>query len=74
MRKLSPRRGSTFWTSTARFRPTRGRTIFLWLDELEFEPDYEYVTGFYIKNNEGFLGTFYIDQVSLLVLPEAETQ
>ncbi len=54
--------------------PNTWTRVFLWLDELEFEPDYEYVTAFYIKNNEGFLGTFYIDQLSLLVLPEAGTQ
>ncbi len=54
--------------------PDTWTRVFLWLDELEFEPNYEYVTGFYIKNNEGFLGTFYIDQLSLLVLPEAGTQ
>jgi hypothetical protein len=42
--------------------------VVLWLDEREFDPDYTYVTGFYIKNED--LSRFYIDNVELLLLPE----
>jgi len=38
------------------------------LDKLPYEPDYKYVTGIYIKNDEWFRRTFYIDQVHLLVV------
>ncbi len=41
--------------------------IVLWLDEREFDPDYRYVTGIYIKNDDpAYLPTFYIDRMSLL--------
>ncbi len=38
------------------------------LDKLPYEPDYKYVTGVYIKNDEWFRRTFYVDQVHLLVV------
>ena len=41
----------------------------LWLDDLKFDPDYTYVTGIYIKNDAGFRGPFYIDQVNLVTMP-----
>jgi len=40
----------------------------VWLNELIYDPYYEYVTGFYIKNDKDFLKTFYIDDVSLVML------
>jgi len=43
--------------------------IVVWLDDLEFDPPYRYVTGFYIKNDIGFRSTYYIDQVALLMAP-----
>ncbi len=54
--------------------PDTWTRVFVWLDELEFQPDYEHVTGFYIKTDGNFRGTFYVDQVSLLVLPKEEAQ
>ncbi len=42
----------------------------VWLDELPYDPDYKYVTGFYVKNDQGFFQTVYIDDVALLMLPE----
>ena len=42
--------------------------VVVWLDNLIYDPDYEYVTGFYVKNGEGYLNTFYIDDVNLLML------
>jgi hypothetical protein len=41
--------------------------VVLWLDDLIYEPDYTYVTGIYIKNDEQFQKTFYIDKVSLIL-------
>ena len=38
------------------------------LDNLTYDPDYKYVTGFYIKNDAGFLQTVYIDDVNLLMI------
>ncbi len=45
----------------------------VWLDDLIYDPIYQYVTGFYIKNDEGFRSTFYIDDIRLITLPEAPT-
>jgi hypothetical protein len=44
--------------------------IEVWLDKLQFDPVYKYVTGFVIKNGEGFRDTVYIDQVELVKAPE----
>jgi len=43
--------------------------LVVWLDDLEFDPPYRYVTGFYIKNDIGFRNTYYVDQVALLLAP-----
>ena len=40
--------------------------IIVWLNELEYDPVYQYVTGFYIKNDMGFRDTYYIDRVTLI--------
>ena len=42
--------------------------IEVWLDELLYDPDYEYITGVYIKNDAGFQNTVYIDRLALLSL------
>lgn len=39
----------------------------VWIDDLIYDPEYRYVTGFYIKNDRDFLDNFYIDSISLLV-------
>jgi hypothetical protein len=44
--------------------------LVVWLDQLPFDPDYSYVTGVYIKNDKGFREQFYVDRVSLLLLPK----
>ena len=44
----------------------------VWLDELRFDPLYEYVTGFYIKNDELFMQPFYVDDVRIITLGEDE--
>jgi len=38
------------------------------LTELRYDPDYRYVTGVYIKNDQGFRRTFYVDRVVLLMI------
>ncbi|MEZ4867899.1 MAG: hypothetical protein R3C14_41615 [Caldilineaceae bacterium] len=43
--------------------------VVVWLDRLIFDPNYTYVTGFYIKNDVGYRNTFYVDQVTLLTKP-----
>lgn len=41
--------------------------IEVWLDELVFEPEYKYVTGIYLKNDEDFFRTVYLDDVELVI-------
>lgn len=41
--------------------------VIVWLDDLTYDPDYDYVTGFSIKNDQSYQQPFYIDRVSLLV-------
>lgn len=38
----------------------------VWLDDLPYDPDYQYVTGIYLKNDEGFRGTVYLDDLNLI--------
>jgi len=44
--------------------------IDVWLDRLQFDPVYKYVTGFTIKNGADFYDTVYIDQVQIVTSPE----
>lgn len=43
--------------------------LVVWLNELQYDPVYKYVTGFYIKNDLGFRSTYDLDQVSLVMAP-----
>lgn len=43
--------------------------ITIWLDKLQFDPDYTYLTGFYIKSERQYMKAFYVDQVKLLLAP-----
>jgi hypothetical protein len=43
----------------------------VWLDDLQFEPQYKYITGISIKNGEGFRDAVYIDQLELVKKPES---
>ncbi|MBK8904158.1 MAG: LysM peptidoglycan-binding domain-containing protein [Anaerolineaceae bacterium] len=43
------------------------------LDNLIYDPDYTYVTGFYIKNNEGYTHTFYVDDISVLMVTDEDS-
>lgn len=44
--------------------------VTVWLDSLIYDPTYQYVTGFYLKTDKEFVPTFYVDAVSVLLLPE----
>jgi hypothetical protein len=44
--------------------------IEVWLNELIYDPDYQYVTGIIIKNDEDFLRTVYIDEVEMVMVME----
>jgi hypothetical protein len=44
--------------------------VTVWLDELLYDPLYTYVTGFYLKTDKESTPAFYVDQVSLLLLPK----
>ena len=41
--------------------------VILWLDDRIYDPDYDNITGVYIKNDKGFLHPYYIDDIQLLV-------
>jgi hypothetical protein len=49
--------------------PSTWAEVTLWLDDLVFDPDYAYVTGFYLKNDKGFLQDIVLDDVALLLRP-----
>jgi hypothetical protein len=48
--------------------------VYIWLDDLLFDPDYEYVTGIYIKNDEQFFETALIDELTVYLLPEGAAE
>jgi hypothetical protein len=52
--------------------PRTWTEVVVWLDDLLYDPDYEYLTGVYLKNDEGFLRPFYIDNVRL-IMTESES-
>lgn len=39
------------------------------LNDLIYDPEYEFLTGFYLKNDAGFLNTIYLDDIRLMMLP-----
>ena len=41
--------------------------VVVWLDSLQFEPTYQYITGIYVKNDDLFVEPFYLDNVDLLL-------
>jgi hypothetical protein len=43
--------------------------VTIWLNDLIYDPFYNYVTGFYLKTDKASAPTFYIDDVSLLMQP-----
>ncbi len=50
--------------------PNSWAEVVNWLNDREFDPEYRYVTGFYIKNDEGFEVPYYIDEISLMVIDD----
>ncbi|MFZ0547940.1 MAG: hypothetical protein WAM60_21020 [Candidatus Promineifilaceae bacterium] len=39
----------------------------VWLDDLIYDPDYQYVTGVIIENDDNFLQKFYLDDLELVI-------
>lgn len=50
--------------------PNTWTEIYLQLDSLIYDPEYNYVVGFYLKNDFGFRNTVYIDNVTLVLLED----
>ncbi|MEJ2711180.1 MAG: glycoside hydrolase family 44 protein [Anaerolineales bacterium] len=46
----------------------------LWLNERVYDPDYLYVTGFYIKTDTTVLHTLYIDDVELISVEDTQAE
>jgi hypothetical protein len=45
------------------------------LDDLIYDPVYTYVTGFYLKNDEGFYNTIYMDDIRIILFaPEPSSE
>ena len=49
--------------------PNTWLNLVVWLNDLQYDPVYQYVTGFYLKHDAGFRSTYYLDQVALLMAP-----
>ncbi|WP_298819657.1 hypothetical protein [Chloroflexus sp.] len=47
--------------------PGEWAEIYVWLDDLIYEPEYTYVTGFYLKTSSDLVPQYYIDQIEWLV-------
>lgn len=47
--------------------------VIVYPSKLIQDPPYQYVTGFYIKNDKGFHQTFYVDDISLLAVNTSGT-
>lgn len=41
------------------------------INSLIYDPTYQYITGFYIKNDQGFYHTFYVDNIRIIHLAPA---
>ncbi|MCS6887620.1 hypothetical protein [Chloroflexus sp.] len=51
--------------------PGEWAEIYVWLDDLIYEPEYTYVTGFYLKTSSDLVPQYYVDQVEFLVRAQA---
>ncbi len=47
--------------------PGEWAEIYVWLDDLIYEPEYAYVTGFYLKTSSDLTPQYYVDQIEWLV-------
>ena len=52
--------------------PDTWTDVSIWMDNLIYDPVYETVTGFYIKNDEGYRDTYYVDDVRLIILDKEQ--
>lgn len=53
--------------------PNTWTEIFLQLDSLIYDPEYDYVVGFYLKNDAEFRNSVYIDNINLILIDELPT-
>jgi hypothetical protein len=56
---------------TRTLAPEKWAEVVVRLDKLLYDPKYTYVTGVYVKNDQGFRQTYYVDRVALLLLKPA---
>jgi len=42
--------------------------VYLPMDSLIYDPEYRFVTGFYLKNDEGFANTLYLDDINFVMI------
>ncbi|WP_322490181.1 hypothetical protein [Chloroflexus sp.] len=47
--------------------PGEWAEVYVWLDDLIYEPEYAYVTGFYLKTSSDLVPQYYVDQIEFLV-------
>jgi hypothetical protein len=48
-------------------RPGEWVEVTLWLENQIYDPDYAYVTGFYLKTDKSLLSSFAVDKITLLM-------
>ncbi|MGB9738475.1 MAG: hypothetical protein ACP5UR_11795 [Chloroflexus sp.] len=53
--------------------PGEWAEIYVWLDDLIYEPEYTYVTGFYLKTSNDLVPQYYVDQIEWLVRAESSS-
>jgi len=41
--------------------------VIVWLDDLIYDPIYEYVVGLYLKNGENFIQSYYLDDIQVIL-------
>ncbi|MFZ5918254.1 MAG: hypothetical protein ACOYZ7_15030 [Chloroflexota bacterium] len=46
--------------------PETWAPVEVWLDELPYDPVYTFITAFYIKNDDAYFNTFYLDDIVLV--------
>ncbi|MFO7682867.1 MAG: hypothetical protein R6X34_22740 [Chloroflexota bacterium] len=44
----------------------------VYIHELIYDPDYRFITGFYLKNADDFFNTVYVDDINIITLPLAD--
>lgn len=53
---------------TQKIAPGTWAKVELWFQQLTSQPAYRYITGFYVKSDQGYRSTFYVDDASLIAI------